>query len=297
MQNLFIIAFIAIGLLSDVQAIEYYAECKTDTLGNEYQGKLSVTRSGKTCQRWNRQSPHEHSRNDTSTFPDDNLKDANNYCRNPDNEPEGLWCYTTDSNTRWEYCNVQQCECKTATLGKAYQGKISSTRSGKTCQRWDSQSPHGHGNNNDPSKFPDDNLKDANNYCRNPDNEPEGPWCYTTDSNTRWEYCNVKQCGQCGGTLSGTGEFSSTCVGNVEHNYPNGANCLWTINAESGSSVKLIFNIFHLEGGSDCKYDYVEVYGDQRLVGRYCGKTPPPTLTSTVSFGKVSTHHSLARDD
>lgn len=33
-----------------------------------------------------------------------------------------------------------------------------------------------------------------NNYCRNPDNERR-PWCYTTDPDTRWEYCNVTRCG------------------------------------------------------------------------------------------------------
>lgn len=33
-----------------------------------------------------------------------------------------------------------------------------------------------------------------NNYCRNPDNQRK-PWCYTTDSETRWEYCQVPTCG------------------------------------------------------------------------------------------------------
>lgn len=33
-----------------------------------------------------------------------------------------------------------------------------------------------------------------NNYCRNPDNE-RMPWCYTTDNETRWEYCKVTTCG------------------------------------------------------------------------------------------------------
>ena len=28
-----------------------------------------------------------------------------NYCRNPDNEPKGIWCYTTDAGSRWEYCD------------------------------------------------------------------------------------------------------------------------------------------------------------------------------------------------
>ena len=32
------------------------------------------------------------------------------------------------------------------------------------------------------------------NYCRNPDNESNGPWCYTTDPDKRWEFCDVKLC-------------------------------------------------------------------------------------------------------
>lgn len=31
---------------------------------------------------------------------------GHNFCRNPDRYPGGLWCYTNDSNTRWEYCGV-----------------------------------------------------------------------------------------------------------------------------------------------------------------------------------------------
>ena len=32
------------------------------------------------------------------------------------------------------------------------------------------------------------------NYCRNPDHE-KMPWCFTTDPETRWEYCKVPSCG------------------------------------------------------------------------------------------------------
>ncbi len=32
------------------------------------------------------------------------------------------------------------------------------------------------------------------NYCRNPDNKPDGPWCYTMDPNKRWEHCAVPLC-------------------------------------------------------------------------------------------------------
>ena len=28
-----------------------------------------------------------------------------NFCRNPD-DGDRVWCYTTDSDTRWEYCDV-----------------------------------------------------------------------------------------------------------------------------------------------------------------------------------------------
>ena len=29
-----------------------------------------------------------------------------NYCRNPDSEDGGVWCYTTDPDVKWEYCDV-----------------------------------------------------------------------------------------------------------------------------------------------------------------------------------------------
>lgn len=42
-------------------------------------------------------------------------------------------------------------------------------------------------------RFPDKGLDD--NYCRNPDGRHR-PWCFTTDPNTPWEYCNIKVCGK-----------------------------------------------------------------------------------------------------
>ena len=69
------------------------------------------------------------------------------------------------------------------------------TVTGKECQRWDKQTPHSHVFN-DAVWFPDASVEDAENYCRNPGKEqPGGPWCYTTDSSVRWEYCNVENCG------------------------------------------------------------------------------------------------------
>jgi hypothetical protein len=76
-------------------------------------------------------------------------------------------------------------------LQTKYRGLQNKTISGKTCQRWDSQSPHKHNN------WSQEKMKTSgigyHNYCRNPDNEPKGTWCYTTNQSRRWEYCNAKR--------------------------------------------------------------------------------------------------------
>jgi len=65
------------------------------------------------------------------------------------------------------------------------------TRSGHVCQSWFSQCPHRH--RHPLADYPE--LINASNYCRNPGGQaPNGPWCYTTDRYTRWEYCNVTKC-------------------------------------------------------------------------------------------------------
>ena len=79
-------------------------------------------------------------------------------------------------------------ECLTSYRGADYFGTSTRTQGGLTCMRWDSQSPHSHGNGY---------LKDQENYCRNPfGSEPKGPWCYTIDPNKRWDYCSIPMCGK-----------------------------------------------------------------------------------------------------
>ena len=88
-----------------------YPDCKWTQLGREYTGTLNTTVSGKTCQAWSSDYPHAidyHSSNDDN-YPEGNRADAKNYCRNPDSDPEGLWCYTTDPNMKWETCDVPLC--------------------------------------------------------------------------------------------------------------------------------------------------------------------------------------------
>ncbi|CAH1777808.1 unnamed protein product, partial [Owenia fusiformis] len=171
-----------------------YCDCRTSKTAREYNGEISKTRSGKTCQRWDSQSPHSHSNYDPSDFPEHSLSDASNFCRNPSSYSEGAWCYTTDPTVRWELCDIPVCDCKLSQFGRDFIGRVSVTSSGKTCQRWDSQSPHKH-DKLDPGMFPDDSVADAGNYCRNPNNALKGPWCFTTDPNTETEYCTILQCG------------------------------------------------------------------------------------------------------
>ena len=88
-------------------------------------------------------------------------------------------------------------------LKPSYDGRINSTLTGLSCQRWDSQSPHKH-HYNDPSFFPDTTHDEIGNYCRTPDGS-EWPWCFTTSPDVRSEACNlnIRLCSN--GQTSGTG--------------------------------------------------------------------------------------------
>merc|ERR1712166_1019847 len=78
-------------------------EAHHDTLERDYRGFQTKTRSGRTCQNWMSMTPQHHTRK-PNNFPNKGLGNHNK-CRNPDNEDGGIWCYTTDSWKRWEYCN------------------------------------------------------------------------------------------------------------------------------------------------------------------------------------------------
>ncbi|XP_063296779.1 hepatocyte growth factor-like protein isoform X1 [Pelobates fuscus] len=167
------------------QKKDYVRDCIVGN-GETYRGTVFRTHKGKTCQHWGMKFPHDHK---YSLNVINGLEE--NYCRNPDNDSEGPWCYTTDKNVRHEPCGIKKCEnavCLTCN-GEDYQGALDRTESGRECQRWDLQSPHMHPYR--PEKYPDKHLDD--NYCRNPDSS-EMPWCYTTDPNMEREYCKITKC-------------------------------------------------------------------------------------------------------
>ncbi|CAL8317701.1 unnamed protein product [Merluccius merluccius] len=172
----------------------YLLECVIG-VGTSYRGTKARTKTGRTCQRWSSSVPHSPNFK-PSSHPNADLH--SNFCRNPDGDSNGPWCYTTDSNQRWETCGVPDCseECIYCN-GEDYRGKIATTVSGFTCQHWDSQKPHSHGYN--PSTLTEKNLEV--NYCRNPDGEPK-PWCLTTSLSKRWDYCSIPHCTSARPTLA-----------------------------------------------------------------------------------------------
>ena len=96
---------------------------------------------------------------------------------------------------RWQFALFPGNEfCVKSNFQPNYNGLVSSTLHGFTCQRWDSQNPHQH-HYTDPDLFPESTLQDAANYCRTPDGKG-WPWCLTTSPDVRSQACtfDVKLC-------------------------------------------------------------------------------------------------------
>lgn len=80
--------------------------------GQEYVGTVSVTENGRPCQRWDSQYPNQHEFNNPEYFPDADVSEASNYCRNPDGRATGPWCFTKVPDVREENCGIPVCEGK-----------------------------------------------------------------------------------------------------------------------------------------------------------------------------------------
>lgn len=63
--------------------------------------------------------------------------------------------------------------------------------------------------------------------------------------------------GACGGTLRGTS--SAIASPHFPSEYENNADCTWTILAEPGDTIALVFTDFQLEEG----YDFLEISGTE----------------------------------
>lgn len=195
----------SIGDCNPVSAMPRTCTCEPDLLlsGQNFRGLLNTTVSGRTCERWDLQTPHAHSYT-PATYPRAGLD--GNYCRNPDGEPSS-WCYAVEGG-RWDFCNHCHDPGTTAPMaapaptvpplttaptigcrlepadGTEYRGTLNRTINGHTCQRWSAQNPNGHVFT--PDGYADRGVGDHN-HCRKPDDEP-GLWCYTVDG-PRWDFC------------------------------------------------------------------------------------------------------------
>ena len=69
---------------------------------------------------------------------------------------------------------------------------------------------------------------------------------------------------------------------NYPDNYGHNEHCVWKIIAPGGKGIHLSFDSFHLQTGSVCNRDYVELRdgldNTAPLLGRYCGSTRPATV-------------------
>ncbi|XP_041661721.1 membrane frizzled-related protein [Cheilinus undulatus] len=89
---------------------------------------------------------------------------------------------------------------------------------------------------------------------------------------------------ECGGQKTGPqGHLSSP---NHPKPYPHQQFCIWYISVEEGNVITLSFRNFSLETQDVCEFDYVEVHdssdpGAGRVLGRFCGTTFPPDMTSS----------------
>ncbi|XP_061549579.1 prothrombin [Phycodurus eques] len=173
--------------------------------GLNYEGNIHVTKSGRLCQKWSQGFPHPIIREFNASEPDSILKE--NYCRNPDGRDEGPWCFTQDPTVPKETCRVPICgehfvpptaapapkrtdEC-VMDDGVEYIGDLAVTLGGHTCLQW--SLPEVKKLSQGKEFLPEVSLE--GNKCRNPDDDPEGPWCYVQQSgNVTLDYCNIHLC-------------------------------------------------------------------------------------------------------
>ncbi|XP_039905489.1 membrane frizzled-related protein [Simochromis diagramma] len=89
---------------------------------------------------------------------------------------------------------------------------------------------------------------------------------------------------ECGGQK--IGPYGYLASPNHPGPYPHQQLCIWHISVEEGHVITLSFRNFSLETQDVCEFDYVEVHdsvstGAGRVLGRFCGTTFPPELTSS----------------
>ena len=188
----------------------------------------NTTISGKVCQKWSAQSPHTHNFNigDHNKCANPNGNEGGAWCFTEAADTRWEGCseestYLTDWDLKEKTCCdvVQHPNCcnkylvkngTTASGKQAYMCRdgeadnesainctsfqnrefTTQTESGFACKNWASRevvrSHTYHAYNTDGKGLGD------HNYCRNPNNDPKGMWCYSTHPDHFKEYCKTK---------------------------------------------------------------------------------------------------------
>uniref|UniRef100_A0A4W3K7X0 Cubilin n=1 Tax=Callorhinchus milii TaxID=7868 RepID=A0A4W3K7X0_CALMI len=110
---------------------------------------------------------------------------------------------------------------------------------------------------------------------------------FKTDSSTAKEGFSAEY----GSTKKGCGDTITDPQGDISSpnhpvDYPHDVSCIWFISVQPGNVVRLTFTLFNLEYHENCTKDYVELYdrgtvNSGKLLGRYCGTSIPPSITSS----------------
>ncbi|KAK7882833.1 hypothetical protein WMY93_029007 [Mugilogobius chulae] len=102
------------------------------------------------------------------------------------------------------------------------------------------------------------------------------------DDQTDEVNCSHKH-SDCGGQKIGPNGFIASP--NHPLPYPHQQFCIWQISVDEGHVVSLSFTNFSLEPHDMCEFDYVEAHDGAdtraRVLGRFCGSSFPPNITSS----------------
>ncbi|CAG0896026.1 unnamed protein product, partial [Darwinula stevensoni] len=167
---------------------------------------MKKTATGKDCLRWDTK-PYVKPKDFSIAmlyeehFLNEDVESAENYCRNPALR-EKPWCFVSDPNIKWEYCDISMCmdlvplECKRTQKGAEYMGINNVTLMGLPCLPW-LEYPLTGQYRSWSLRLPafSDEVNKKHNYCRNPGGRPGGPWCYYGSNwDGAWSYCDVPFC-------------------------------------------------------------------------------------------------------
>ena len=85
--------------------------CRPDLTGWEYRGSINLTVTGKKCAEWNEVEPESDDEEalNPAAFPEVSLKEAKNFCRNPEATAFSPWCFLDKDKDEKEPCFVPLC--------------------------------------------------------------------------------------------------------------------------------------------------------------------------------------------